>query len=133
MYFLKTWLLKKIWTKSTHPVPNDSYFKITLPTFYLCYRSIFDRYSQFQRFLQKIKSPYIPTFKDINSIFCTGTQDNDLIQWCDFRKNRTSVAQYWSVGLKDPPRNLSRLNTPGLIGLNPNLPDDFSLFVKDSL
>ena len=100
-----------------HRAQNGGTFKIAPPDFSLINLKEFCNFKVFS----KSSNPHIfLLFGDINFIFCTGTQDNDLIQWCDFRKNRTGVRPVLGCGsLRPPPRNLSRLNTPGLIGLRP--------------
>ena len=98
-----------------HPAQNGGHFKITPPNFSFINLKDFCNFKDFS----KNSNPHIfLNFKDINSIFCTVIHDNDLIHWCDFRKNRIGVSLVIGCGsLRPPPRNLSRLNTPGLIGL----------------
>ena len=115
-YFVILQLLKKIWAKSVHPTQNGGHFKIAPPNFSFINLKDFRNFKDFA----KNSNPHIfLIFEDINSIFCTVTHDNDLIQWCNFRKNRIGVCPVLGCGsLRPPPRNLSRLNTPGLIGLS---------------
>ena len=93
-----------------HSAQNGGNFKIAPSNFSLIF-AISDL------FFQKFESPYFSHFADINSIFCTVTHDNDLMQWCDFRKDLIGVSLLLGRVFKTPPRNISRLNTPGLIGL----------------
>ena len=87
-YFVILQLLKKSWAKSVHLAQNGGTFKIAPPDFSFINLKEFRNFKDFSR----NSNPHIfLIFEDINSIFCTGTQDNDLIQWCDFRKNRTGV------------------------------------------
>ena len=100
-----------------HRAQNGGTFKFSPPDFSFINLKEFRNFKDFS----KNSNPHIfLIFEDINSIFCTGTQANELIRWCDFRKNWTGVRTVLGCGSlrPPPPRNLSRLNTPGLIGLN---------------
>ena len=115
-YFVILQLLEKNWAKSVHRAQNGGTFKIAPPDFSFINLKDFRNFKDFC----KNSNPHIfLIFEDIHSIFCTVTHDNDLIKWCNFRKNRTGVSPVRGCGsLRPPPRNLSCLNTPGLIGLN---------------
>ena len=72
-----------------HQEQNGGSFKIAPPNFFFINLQDFRNFKDFS----KNSNPHIfLIFKDINSIFCTVTYDNDQIQWCDFRKNRTGVS-----------------------------------------
>ena len=108
-YFVILQLLKKIWAKSVHRAQNGGTFKIAPPDF------SFINLKNFRNFkdLSKNSNPHIfLIFEDIHSIFCTVTHDNDLIKWCDFRKNRTGVSPVEGCGSLRPPPGIYHVSIP---------------------
>ena len=108
-YFVIPQLLKKIWAKSVHPAQNGGHFKITPPNFSFINLKDFCNFKDFS----KNSNPHIfLNFKDINSIFCTVNHDNDLIHWCDFRKNRIDVILVIGCGSLRPPPGIYHVSIP---------------------
>ena len=82
-----------------HWAQNDDTFKIAAPDFSFMNLKEFRNIKDFSQ----NSNPHIfLIFEDINCIFCTVTHDNDLIQWCIFRKHRIDVSPVLGCGSLRP-------------------------------
>ena len=80
-----------------------SVLKLPLTTFPLYYKLIFERYSQFERFLPKSNPDFFLSFEDIRPIDCTVTHANDLISVQDFFVDQTHLHPTTGCGSYGPP------------------------------